>query len=88
MREQIDCLEEKRALPKDWTPDRIDSELVCPFFCSGKGTCQALAEELTVELARRGICRSDDYDGCPRYLAYLLRRMRPNRTDHDWLDAV
>lgn len=60
-------------------------ETACPLFQAG--SCSMLAALLTVAAKRQKLCCSDDYDSCPAYLGYVLRRTRPLRVDNDWLDA-
>lgn len=59
---------------------------VCPFYNGGTEQCKI--NQITISGARREFCRSDEYDGCPTYLGYLLRRSRSLRNDHDWLDSI
>ena len=59
----------------------------CPFFEAATAGCQISAASATLNYARQKVCRSDDYDGCPTYLGFLLRRTRPLRADSDWLDV-
>ena len=67
---------------------RLLDEIVCPFFAVMMQKCQVMTGRVEAGVCAKSICKSDDYDCCPRYLAYLLRRTRPNRVDHDWLDAI
>lgn len=60
----------------------------CPFFDLATENCQIRDTGAPLNGARQKFCRSDDYDGCPTYLGYLLRRTRPLRADSDWLDAI
>jgi hypothetical protein len=64
------------------------NDLPCPFFNNLKQSCRAGGCERQVAVTRRQLCNSDDHDRCPAYLAYLLRRSRPLRSDCDWLDVV
>ncbi len=57
----------------------------CPFHHAGRGDCKLSRVAVSERAAR--FCRSDDYDGCPTYLGYLLRRSSPLRTDNDWYDV-
>lgn len=57
----------------------------CPFYQAAHKHCKI--SQLSVSQERRVFCRSDEYDGCPTYLGYILRRTNPLRGDHDWLDA-
>jgi len=59
----------------------------CPLLGEDQ-CCQAVNAELSSDCRKKGFCHSDDYERCSRFLAYLLRRSRPNRTDHDWLDVL
>ena len=60
----------------------------CPFFDPAVKSCHIAAAATAARKLRESLCCSEDYDDCPRYLGYLLRRTRPLRTDSDWLDAV
>jgi len=57
----------------------------CPFYKADENHCKI--SQLSVSQERHFFCRSDEYDGCPTYLGYILRRTSPLRGDHDWLDA-
>jgi hypothetical protein len=59
----------------------------CPFFVGKDESCKISDAGVPLTDARQKFCRSDDYDGCPTYLGYLLRRTQPLRGDSDWLDA-
>ena len=58
----------------------------CPFFSLTAGRC-SLSARRPLDVQRRRHCASEDHDSCPSYLAYLLRRSRPLRSDNDWHDA-
>ncbi len=62
-------------------------EIICPFYEMGTGSCLLVDSVLSDLGERKSLCQSDDYDRCPTYLGYLLRRTRPLRADSDWLDA-
>lgn len=62
-------------------------EIYCPFFDAATAGCQISDASASLSHVRQKFCRSDDYDGCPTYLGFLLRRTRPLRADSDWLDA-
>lgn len=67
---------------------RIHKQLLattCPFFITATGQCKINRTLTTPD--RQKFCRSDEHDGCPTYLGYLLRRSSPLRNDHDWLDS-
>jgi len=74
--------------PWEDLPGQLPKDLPCPFFNSVKLSCRAARNELPVAETRRHLCNSDEHDSCPTYLAYLLRRTRPLRSDCDWLDVV
>lgn len=57
----------------------------CPFHNALTGQCKV--NQMATTTARQKFCCSDDYDGCPTYLGYLLRRTNSFRVDHDWLDT-
>jgi len=67
---------------------KLSKDLPCPFFNFSKQSCRATKNVLPIAEGRRQLCNSDDHDSCPTYLAYLLRRSRPMRSDCDWLDVV
>lgn len=60
----------------------------CPFYNMEKQHCGAAVAGFSVDRQRKELCCSDDYDNCPSYLAYVLRRSRALRSDSDWLDVV
>jgi|GEM_PF-1853936 len=66
----------------------LPEDLPCPFYNREKQSCRAEKNESPVAAARLQLCNSDEHDRCPTYLAYLLRRSRPLRSDCDWLDVV
>ena len=60
----------------------------CPFLGDEESLCRASVSALSVGARRLRQCCSEDFDSCAIFLAYLLRRMRPKRTDGDWLDVA
>ncbi len=64
------------------------AEACCPFMCEAQQVCQVSISALRIDAHRSRLCCSDDFDSCVIYLAHLLRRSRPKRTDSDWLDAL
>jgi hypothetical protein len=60
-------------------------EDICPFFKLDQWHCRI--NQHPIPAHRLSFCQSDNYDGCPTYLGYLLRRSRPLRVDNDWFDA-
>lgn len=58
----------------------------CPFCNQTAGQCKI--SQINISDSRKRFCHSDEYDGCPTYLGYLLRRTNPLRSDHDWLDST
>lgn len=60
----------------------------CPFYVGKTRDCRLAAGRGIVDEKKLQRCCSDDYDDCPTYLAFLLRRSRPLRRDSDWLDAI
>jgi len=66
----------------------ILQEQYCPFFNGEKNCCGVASIGGPVNRQRQQRYCSGEYDDCPSYLGYLLRRTRPLRTDSDWLDAV
>ncbi|SHJ76376.1 hypothetical protein SAMN02745165_03110 [Malonomonas rubra DSM 5091] len=59
----------------------------CPFYCAQENRCTASVAAEPLSTSKRMRCCSDEYDDCPSYLAYLLRRSKALRCDSDWLDA-
>jgi len=55
----------------------------CLFLNRQRQSCQAHGTNQPVgENRRRHFCTSDNFDACPTYLAYLLRRSQP-QSRHD-----
>lgn len=61
---------------------------ICPFYVKHGRSCKLAVGCGVVSEKKQQRCCSEDYDDCPTYLAFLLRRSRSLRSDSDWLDAV
>ncbi len=58
--------------------DRYDS-FACPFQGATRESCLAsVGGSDAVRVQRPARCTSSDHDGCPIYLAKLLRSLRPH----------
>ena len=56
----------------------VDLDRVCMFFANQRGCCTASREEHAPgDRHRNHFCVGDNYDNCPHYLSYLLRRSHP-----------
>ncbi len=80
-------------LEMTWQFDQVGKSCLmkeesCPFYAGQTRSCQVTSGQGLLSEAKRQRCCSDDYDECPSYLAFLLRRSRPLRRDSDWLDAI
>ena len=67
---------------------KLQVEERCPFWAERQAICQASVSALSIDAQRSRVCGSEDFDRCGIYLAYLLRRTRPQRSDSDWLDVA
>lgn len=81
----MNSLSAPRAIEAKKLTARLNIE-TCPFRKEDSGRCKISQTSISAE--RRKFCRSDEYDSCPTYLGYLLRRTDALRSDHDWLDAT
>jgi hypothetical protein len=58
---------------------------VCPFHNDADGHCRAAFSGLTVDRQFRNLrCSTEDYDGCPLFLARALRSSRPQSCREPW----
>lgn len=64
--------------------DYFPMNVACPLEKNRLKPCRRRSASLPLHLQP---CRTDDHDGCPIYLGYLLRHTKSFRSDNDWLDA-
>jgi hypothetical protein len=83
----IVCKQQQNSPRKVERPVLWSTEQQCPFFNQQQQRCCAAVGTQALSPQRKILCCSDEYDDCPSYLAYLLRRSRALRSDCDWLDA-
>jgi hypothetical protein len=58
---------------------------VCPFHNDADGHCRAAFSGLVVDRHFRNLrCSTEDYDGCPLFLARALRSSRPLSRREPW----
>jgi hypothetical protein len=58
---------------------------VCPFHNDADGHCRAAFSGLPVDRHSRNLrCSTEDYDGCPLFLARALRGSRPKARLEPW----
>lgn len=58
---------------------------VCPFHNDADGHCRAAFSGLPVGRHSRNLrCTTEDYDGCPLFLARALRSSRPQSRREPW----
>ncbi len=58
---------------------------VCPFHSDADGHCRAAFSGQPIDRHFRNLrCTTEDYDGCPLFLARALRSSRPQSRREPW----